>query len=135
MRRLLVDTNIVLDLLGRRMPYFSEAAKLFNMAEKKQVLLYVSSLSIVNVHYVLKKYKNESETRTIIRNLKLIIDELPVDKRITDLALNSDFDDFEDAIQFFTALEGKQEIIITRNLNDFKKSTLPVMTAGEFINQ
>lgn len=135
MRRLLVDTNIVLDLLGRRMPYFSEAAKLFNMAEKKQVLLYVSSLSIVNVHYVLKKYKNESETRTIIRNLKLIVDELPVDKRITDLALNSDFDDFEDAIQFFTALEGKQEIIITRNLNEFKKSTLPVMTAAEFINQ
>lgn len=135
MRRLLVDTNIVLDLLGRRMPYFSEAEKLFNMAEKKQVLLFVSSLSIVNIHYVLKNFKNEDETRTIIRNLKLIVDELPVNKRITDLALNSDFRDFEDAIQYYTALDGQLEIIITRNVNDFKKSTLPVKTAGEFINQ
>jgi predicted nucleic acid-binding protein len=134
MRKLLVDTNILLDLLGRRMPYFTEAAKLFNQAEDKQVNLYLSSLSIVNVHYVLRKYKTEHETRKIIRALKLLVGELPIDKRITDLALNSEFNDFEDAIQYYTALEAKLDIIITRNLIDYKKSTLPVMTAGEFIN-
>jgi len=135
MRKLLVDTNILLDLLGRCMPYFTEAAKLFTMAENKQIHISVSSLSIVNTHYILRKYKNEDETRNIIRNLKLLVSELPVDKRITDLALNSRFSDFEDAIQYYTALEGKREIIITRNLIDYKESTLPVMTAGEFICQ
>jgi len=132
MRKLLVDTNILLDLLGRRMPYFTEAAKLFTMAENKQVNISVSSLSIVNTHYILRKYKNEEKTRNIIRKLKLLVSELPVDKRITDFALNSAFRDFEDAIQYYTALEGKQEMIITRSLIDFKESTLPVMTAGEF---
>ena len=134
MRKLLVDTNIVLDLLGRRMPYFTEAAKLFNQAENKQVNLYLSSLSTVNVHYVLRKYKNEDETRKIIRTLKLLFWELPLDRRITDLALNSEFADFEDAIQYYTALDAKLDVIITRNINDYKKSKLPVMTAGEFIN-
>jgi len=134
MRKLLVDTNIVLDLLGRRMPYFTEAAKLFNQAENKQVNLYLSSLSTVNVHYVLRKYKNEDETRKIIRTLKLLFWELPLDRRITDLALNSEFADFEDAIQYYTALDAKLDVIITRNINDYKKSKLPVMTAGEIIN-
>jgi predicted nucleic acid-binding protein len=134
MRKLLVDTNIVLDLLGRRMPYFTEAAKLFNQAENKQVNLYLSSLSTVNVHYVLRKYKNEDETRKIIRTLKLLFWELPLDRRITDLALNSEFADFEDAIQYYTALDAKLDVIITRNINDYKMSKLPVMTAGEFIN-
>ena len=135
MRNLLVDTNILLDLLGRRMPFYNEAAKLFNLAENRQVILYTSSVSIVNVHYVLRKYKKEQDTRNIIRTLKILVRELPLDKRITDLAMNSDFRDFEDAIQCYTALGGKLDGIITRNAGDFKKSSLPVMTAGEFINR
>ena len=57
-----------------------------------------------------------------------------LDDKITDLALNSDFNDFEDAIQYYTAIENNQEIIITRNQPDYKASRLPVMTASEFIN-
>jgi predicted nucleic acid-binding protein len=134
MRKLLVDTNIVLDLMGRRMPYFTAAAKLFNKAEDKNIILYMSSLSTVNVHYVLRKYKDEDETRRIIRTLKILVRELPLDKRITDLALNSEFIDFEDAILYYTALDAKLDVIISRNIKDFKKSTLPVLTAGEFIS-
>jgi hypothetical protein len=56
-----------------------------------------------------------------------------MDDKIIDLSLNSDFKDFEDAIQYFTALENKLEIIITRNLKDFKLSKIPVMTANDYL--
>ena len=63
----------------------------------------------------------------------MLVNVLPLDDKITDLALNSDFKNFEDAVQYFTAIENDQDLIITRNLQDFKESKIPVMTAGEFI--
>jgi len=134
MKRLLVDTNILLDLLARRNPFYDEAARMFHMAERSTVELSVSSLSMVNTHYVLKRQLAEQQARKVLRDLRLLVNVLPLDQKITDLALNSDFDDFEDAIQYHTALEFAQEIIITRNLQDFKKSSIPVMTAGQFVH-
>ena len=103
------------------------------MAEKNSIELSVSALSIVNTHYVLRKQLSEMETRKIIRDIRLIIRVIPLDQRIIDLALNSEFADYKDAIQYYTALESGQVIIITRNLNDFKTSKLPVLTAGQFL--
>ncbi|MCK5067194.1 MAG: PIN domain-containing protein [Bacteroidales bacterium] len=134
MKKLLVDTNILLDLLARRVPHYNEAAELFSLADRKKVTLAVSSLSMVNAHYILRKQKSESEGRKILRNLKILVRVLPLDDRICTLALNSDFSDFEDAIQHHSAIEHGQEIIITRNLSDYKASTLPVMTARDFIH-
>ena len=133
MRKLLVDTNILLDILAMRRPFYDEAARLFLMAEKSSIELSVSALSIVNTHYVLKKQLSELETRKIIRDIRLLIKVIPLDQKVTDLALNSGFSDFEDAIQYHSALESGQDIIITRNLNDFKLSKLPVLTAGQFL--
>ena len=134
MKKLLVDTNILLDLLARREPYYLEAARLFSMADKKKLALTISSLSIVNTHYILRKQKSESEVRKVLHNLKILVKILPLDERICTLALNSDFSDFEDAIQYYTAIEHGQEIIVTRNVSDYKTSTLPVMTGREVIH-
>jgi len=73
------------------------------------------------------------EVRKVLRNFKVLVNVLPLDDKISELALNSDFKDFEDAIQYFTAIENGQDLIITRNQQDFKESKIPVMTAGEFI--
>ena len=73
------------------------------------------------------------EVRNILRKFKVLVNVLPLDDKITDLALNSEFCDFEDAIQYYTAIENGQDLIITRNLQDFKESKIPVLTAGEFI--
>ncbi len=134
MKKLLVDTNILLDLLARRIPFYDEAAGLFLLAERGIIELTVSAISMVNTHYVLKRQLSEQEVRKVLRDLRLLVGVLPVDQKITDLALNSDFKDFEDAIQYHTALEYAQEIIITRNLADFKHSSIPVMTAGQFVH-
>jgi predicted nucleic acid-binding protein len=133
MKNLYLDTNIVLDLLAERMPFYTEAAKLFSLADKKKLKLSISSLCLADAHYILSRQNPEIEVRKVLRKFKVLVNVLPLDDKITDLALNSDFKDFEDAIQYFTALIYDQDLIITRNQPDFKESKIPVLTAGEFI--
>lgn len=133
MINILLDTNIVIDLLASREPFYTEAAELFSLADKKTIKLSVSALSLANTHCIVSKFTNDQEARKILRNFKVIVIVLPLDDKIVDLALNSDFKDFEDAIQYFTAIENDQKLIVTRNKSDFKDSKIPVMTAGEFL--
>lgn len=134
MKKLLIDTNIVIDLLAKREPFYADSARLFSLADKKQVKLTVSSLTITNTHNTLIKVKNSMESKSILRKLKLIVDVLTLDDKVIGLALNdTDFEDFEDGIQYFSAIENNVDIIITRNLKDFKKSILPVMTPGQYL--
>ena len=133
MKNLFLDTNIILDLLAYRMPFYTEAAKLFSLADKKKLKLSISALCLAYAHYILLKQNPDLEVRNILRKFKVLVNVLPLDNKITDLALNSEFKDFEDAIQYYTAIEYDQNLIITRNQSDFKESKLPIMTAGEFI--
>ena len=133
MKKLLVDTNIIIDLLAKREEFYESAAQLFSLADREKVELYVCSLSFANSHYILSRELNESKVREILRKLKVLVKVISMDSKIFDLALNSDFKDFEDAIQYYAAIESDIDIIITRNLKDFKKSELPVMTGHQFI--
>ncbi len=134
MKKLFVDTNIVIDLLSRREPSFEAAAELFSLADKKQVALSVSSLTIANTSYALLRQMDSNKAKSVLRKLRLILKVLPLDDKIIGLALNDEtFSDFEDGLQYFTAIEDEQELIITRNLKDFKNSILPTMTAKQFI--
>jgi len=133
MRKIFLDTNIILDLLAYRMPFYTDAAELFSLADKKKLTLSISSLCLADIHYILSKQNSGMEVRKILRNFKVLVNVLSLDDKITDLALNSEFRDFEDAIQYYTAIENEQELIITRNQADFKDSKLPIMTAGEFL--
>lgn len=134
MKKLFVDTNIVLDLLAKREPFFDEAAILFSLADKNKIKLTLSALTIANTSYILLKQLDSVKVKSVLRKLRLIASILPIDDKIIGLALNDDsFSDFEDSLQYFTAIENDQELILTRNLKDFKNSTLPVMTAKQFI--
>lgn len=133
MINILLDTNIILDLFAAREPFYTEAAELFSSADKKAIKLSVSALSLANTHYILSKFTNDQEARKILRNFKVIVTILPLDEKVVELALNSDFKDFEDAIQYFTAIENDQKLIVTRNKSDFKASKIPIMTPGEFL--
>ena len=134
MKKLFVDTNIVIDLLSRREPFFEEAATLFSLADRKQIELTVSSLTIANTSYALLRQMDSNKAKSILRKLRLIMRILQLDDKIIGLALNDEtFTDFEDGLQYFTAIENGQELIITRNLKDFKNSKLPTMTAKQFI--
>jgi len=134
MNKLFIDTNIVIDLLAKRHPFYADAASLFSLADKKKVVLSISALTFANTHYTLLKGKKPNEAKSILRKLKLIVTVWPLDDKTIGLALNDNmFKDFEDGLQYFTAIENNQDIIITRNLKDFKKSKLPAMTAEQFL--
>lgn len=133
MKNLFIDTNIVIDLLAKREPFYDEAAMLFTMADRQKLRLSVSALTFANTNYVLLQSKKPEEAKLILRKLKLIVQVLSLDEKIVGLSLNdNDFKDFEDALQYFTALENGIDAIITRNLKDFQKAKLPVMTAAQF---
>jgi len=132
-KKIFVDSHVVYDLLSKREPFYPFSAALFTLAEKAEIKVHISALTIANLNYILSRQKSREEARQILRKFKLIVSVLPMNDKILDLALNSDFEDLEDAIQYYTAIENKIKILITRNLNDFKSATIPVMTAEEYV--
>jgi predicted nucleic acid-binding protein len=133
LEKLFVDTDVVLDLLSARQPHYKFAAELFSLADIESVRLYVSSLTFANVHYVLSKQLSASESRKLLLRFKTLVTVLPINDKIIELALSSSFADFEDAIQFYAAIENNISILLTRNLKDFKKATIPVMTPQQYL--
>lgn len=134
MERLFVDTNIVLDLLQKREDFFKDAQELFTLADEGRVELYISSLTITTVNYLLSRYYNSLQAKKLLLKFKVLVNILPLDDKIIDLALSSEIDDFEDAIQYYTAMQIGAKVIITRNKKDFKKGTIVVLTAQEYLN-
>ena len=131
--KVFVDTNIVIDLLARRQHY-EAAAKLFSLADRQKIQLYVSALSIANLNYILGRSIGREKTLQAIRDLQLLVNITDLTAKIIQLALNdSAFTDFEDALQYYSAIEADTTIIVTRNGSDFKSSILPVLTAEEYI--
>jgi predicted nucleic acid-binding protein len=134
MKLLFLDTNIVLDLLAKREPFDHEAAELFSLADKNKVNLSISALTLANTYYILSKLKTPKEARMIVRKFKVLVNIVSLNDKIIELSLNDEgFTDFEDGLQYYTALENSQNIIITRNLKDFKSSKIPVMTAQAYL--
>jgi len=115
MDALLVDRNVVIDLLASREDYFIEAQELFTLFDHGKVLLNVSSLTFANTHYILSKQLKTPNARKILRKFKILVNVISLNDKITELSLDSDFKDFEDAIQYYSALESGADIIITRN--------------------
>jgi predicted nucleic acid-binding protein len=133
MKKLFIDTNIVLDLLAQRGSFYWHSAILFSLADKEKLKIYVSALTIANTSYILSKHMPASEVKEILRKLNIVVNVLPLDYKIIELALNDkSFVDFEDSLQYFTAIENGIDIIITRNLKDFVNSKIPVMSAEEY---
>lgn len=135
MDKIFVDTNVVLDLLSKREEFYREAQDLFTLSDHKEITLYVSSLTIANAHYLISKNHKLDDARKILIKFKVLVEVLPLDDKVFELALVSDFKDFEDAIQYHTALENEIDIIITRNKKDFKNAKLPVLTAKEYLKK
>lgn len=133
MKKVFVDSDVILDLLAKREPHFLHAAKLFTLIDQQKVKGYTSPIIFANLHYLLRKNSSNSAALKSLRKLKTLINILSVDERIIEQSLNSEFTDFEDAIQYFAAVNNGISIIITRNKADYKKSKIPIVTAEEFL--
>lgn len=132
-KRLFIDTNVMLDLLGERKPFYNSIAKIATLAEKGSLTMVVSPISYATVNYFIEKFETNNIAREKLRKFRIISDVSIIDEHIIEKALNSSFKDFEDALQYFCATGSSCDIIITRNEKDFKKSLLPVMNAADFL--
>ncbi len=132
MKKLFLDTNIVMDLLERREPFCQDAVRLFTMAYYKQVRIYVSPMTYATASFLLRKH-GSAGVKNLLANFRQLSRVTTANERTVDDSLASQFQDFEDALQYYSALTVKADVIITRNGKDFVNSKLPVMTAGEFL--
>lgn len=133
MDRVYIDTDIILDLLTERKPFYKPAAHLFSMIERKEAKGFVSPLIFANLFYILRKSGSSALAVSTLKKLKLLVTILPVDSKIIELSLSSGFTDFEDAIQYYTAIEHNISFLITRNKKDYKNPAITICTAEEYI--
>ncbi|MBQ6063059.1 MAG: PIN domain-containing protein [Prevotella sp.] len=134
MKRIFIDANIVIDLLCERYPWFPNTLRIFSMADFGEIELYCSSLSLGTASYLMETKKMTSQE--IFENINLfcqICTPTTVDASVVKNALDSDFKDFEDALQHYSALTVNAECIITRNKKDFSSSVIPIYELNDFI--
>jgi predicted nucleic acid-binding protein len=134
MTRVFVDTDVCIDLLSGRQPFNKTAEIIFSMADSGKVRLFVSSLSFSNIDYVLRSNYPKGYSRQLLVRFKTLVKVLSVDERTIDLAIASDFNDFEDAIQYACALNNDIPMIMTRNTRDYRKSEIPIITPDAFLS-
>lgn len=133
MNKVYIDSDVILDLLAHRIPHFHFSALLFTFAEMKKFELYTSPTVFCNVFYILRKKIGTEQAKAALRKLRLIINIIDSSDKIIDRALNSDFSDFEDAIQCFTAQGQQIRTILTRNIKDYRAAGITVLTPQTFL--
>ncbi|MBD3583922.1 type II toxin-antitoxin system VapC family toxin [Flavobacterium selenitireducens] len=133
MKKVFLDTNIIVDLIADRKPFSKYAIEIFQLAEENKLEIFTSSHSIATTHYLLKKYLDEKSLRDVLYNLLDFLTVIPVDVDIIKKGLRSSHKDFEDSIQILCASSiEKINYIITRDGKDFKGSEIPVLSPDEF---
>lgn len=134
MKKIFVDTNILVDLIADRRPFSKFAIQIFSKAEDKKIKLYTSSHSIATTHYLLKKFIDEKDLRDVLLNIIDYVNVIPIDIDVIKKGLKSKHKDFEDALQIYSAYSiEKMDCIVTRNIKDFKDSDIPVFSPDELI--
>ena len=131
--RLLIDSDIIIDLVAKR-EHYPSAAELFTLLDDRTVEGCTTPIVLANVEYVLRKYGGKVEAKKAIQTLLATVTVLTMNQTMARAAADSSFPDFEDAMQYYAAEQGKVNFIITRNKTDYSRGTITVLTAEEFLD-
>jgi len=131
--KVFLDTDVILDLLAEREPHFEAAVELFLQIQDKTILAYTSPVIIANIFYILNRHFDRKKAIQSLIKLKSLVKVLNCGDHVIELALSSDFKDFEDSIQYYTALENNIDILITRNVKDYKTANITTSTPLEYV--
>jgi predicted nucleic acid-binding protein len=132
-KSVLCDINVILDIFLKRDPHYAPAARLFSLIEEKKLQGYFSAQSFPAMFYLLSRELKRDKAMRILEKLRIVFRVAAVDEKVIDLSLVSTFKDFEDAVQYYSALHVRADCLITRNKGDYHADRLPVMTPGEFL--
>ncbi|QNN40850.1 type II toxin-antitoxin system VapC family toxin [Pedobacter roseus] len=134
MSNIIIDSDILLDFFLQRKPFLDESIKILSACEKRQVKGFVTGLIISNTYYILRKHFQHKTIMADFKQLLVFLDVITIDKNTIIKAIDSEFTDFEDALQNFSAENhGSINAIVTRNIKDYKKSNLSVLTPIMFL--
>ena len=128
-----LDTNVLVDFCAEREPFYEDAAAIIEMGYNKRTNIIASSLTFVNIAYVLRKVKSRELVKQKLGQLMGICVVSPIDRQVITQALSSRTKDFEDAVQYFSAMQAEADLIVTRDTKGFEEASLPVMTPAEFL--
>ena len=133
--KVLIDTNIILDVLCNRSEFVEISAKIFKLCEVKKIDGYISALSIPNIVYIMRKELDSEKIKDVLATLSLIF--TIVDLKADDIkkAALMNFKDYEDALQSACAARMKMNFIVTRNIKDFANSKITAITPSELIDR
>jgi predicted nucleic acid-binding protein len=130
---ILVDTNVILDVLARREPFYPPAAALWSAVERGQAQACVSAISFNNTYYILRRYGSEAKAREGVRAVRDVFSVVPLDMQVLNLSIDSPLHDFEDAIQLHSAVRAGASHLITRDPSDFSESPVAIVTPDEYL--
>lgn len=133
-RKILIDSDICLDAITGRATFEKESAMILQYSEDNIIYGVVSAESFSNMFYVLRKLSSSDKAIQQLTNLRRIVQIGEITMAVIDQALRSDWGDFEDAIQYFCALESACDAIVTRNRYDLRLSVIPVYSPTELIS-
>jgi len=134
MENVLIDTDVILDFFFGREPFSEFVTDILNLCEENKLKGFTTPVIICNTYYLLRKTAKHEIVIEKIKQLLTILDVLQIDKEVVLDSLNSEFKDFEDALQNYSALKnGKISIVLTRNIKDYKKSELAVLTPETYL--
>ena len=132
--RALIDTNVLVDYVSRREPYYEDACKI---ADASKELLFegcIAAHSIPDIYYILRKTMSAPKRREALRIVCQIFEVIKLDeKKLLSALDDADFTDFEDCLQSLCALDFHADYIVTRNPKDFARSGIPAITPDEFL--
>lgn len=132
-RNIFIDSDILLDVLLEREPFYRFGQHLLNKGKNKEINIATSALVIANIYYVILKPLGQGKAKDAVQKLLKLLTVFPLDADCINLALNSSFNDIEDATQHFIAMQNQCDLIITRNTKHYKKSLIPTVTAEQFL--
>jgi len=133
MLSILIDTNVAVDFIVRRMPFYEESAKVIEAASLKIFNAYISASCVTDIYYIARReLKDRDLTLELLKNFLTIVKVAAVSEKEITTALDSAWSDFEDSVQYSVALSGDMDYIITRNVKDFSSSEVPAMTPEDF---
>lgn len=131
--KLFIDTNVVIDVLAQRQHFYDASAAILTMLEKDEAEGFISAISFNNIHYILRKQSGKTKADNAIRMLLSAFNIVTLDEKILTRTIESAFNDFEDGIQFFSAMRSNADYLISRNVKDFPHDDIPVLTPEEFL--
>ena len=134
MKTVFFDTNIMIDIIGRRQQFCAPSLQIMSLADRGMLRVCVSALSYATASYILSRNNKPMDVIRELAKFSKITIATPVDSGVIDSSLRSEFEDFEDAMQYFSAMRESVDYIVTRNKKDFKAASVPVFEPQEFID-